>query len=176
MLVCRQFVKAFELLSTGDRNVLRSSKSTLLETKAKYHHTCTLNYNEQHFYTIIFCDEQEKDLTKLSKKKKQTEKLHAAGIFHTSLQKPKCVTCKIVDRRMAKDGLLFRRLAFLVSWMLTYEPTTFSTTADAKNVEYRYNSMKSDKNENKRDLFVKKAIALDRTILDIKEKAYEEPN
>ena len=97
MLVCRQFVKAFlnlpkylafDLLSAGFRNVLRSLKSTLLETKAKYHHTCPLNYNEQHFYTIIFCDEQEKDLTKLSKKKKQAEKLHAAGEFHTSLQKP----------------------------------------------------------------------------------------
>ena len=36
----------------------------------------------------IFCGEKERDLSKMSKKEKQSQKLHAAGEYHTSFQSP----------------------------------------------------------------------------------------
>ena len=36
----------------------------------------------------IFCGEKERNLSKMSKKQKQSQKLHAAGEYHTSFQSP----------------------------------------------------------------------------------------
>ena len=89
--------------------------SIFTEIDAKYYHTSTLLYYEQKYQKLIgdsskdvssdstgcsarmkrkssqlptiqciFCDEKEKDFSKKSKK----QKLHVAGEFHTSFQKP----------------------------------------------------------------------------------------
>ena len=34
----------------------------------------------------VFCGEKERDLSKMSKKQKQSQKLHAAGEYHTRFQ------------------------------------------------------------------------------------------
>ena len=36
----------------------------------------------------VFCGEKERNLSKMSKRQKQSQKLHAAGEYHTSFQSP----------------------------------------------------------------------------------------
>ena len=36
----------------------------------------------------VFCGEKDRDLSKCQKKQKQSQKLHAAGEYHTSFQTP----------------------------------------------------------------------------------------
>ena len=42
----------------------------------------------------VFCGEKERDLSKISKKQKQSKKLHAAWEYHRSFQSP-CVACRV---------------------------------------------------------------------------------
>ena len=124
----------------------------------------------------IFCDEKEMDFSKKSKKQQQFQKLHAAGEFHTSFQKPNVQhvnSLTAIWRNMACFLGDTNILSKLDSDLRGNE--IFYHSKCQKKYVSRYNSAKNKSTTIKSDMCCERAIAVERTIDVIRQEAYEKP-
>ena len=178
--------------------------SILNSKNAHYHHNCASSYNEKKLkryekndadsdglhttrskrktstdlfpVQCIFCDEKEKDTSKMSKEQKKSHQLHAAGQFHSSSKKSNNEHVnKLTEhwREIASaigDVTILSKLSRDVRANEIYYHSKCQKTFERK---YQSSNEEAAKPRTVADIRYKKAIVLERTITILREQAYE---
>ena len=182
-----------------------SLSKLLKEKNAKYHKTCYSRYNAQKLARLrdgsndknslacskskrkisvssapecAFCGQAEKKLSKMTPKVKKLHRLHAAGELHSSHNKTNSGHVENLTsewRKMASvlgdSGLLSKLDADVRANELIYHGNCLKT------FKFRYQKCLEnvDKKTEKEMNYYLNAVALDRTIRHLKERAYDQP-
>ena len=117
----------------------------------------------------IFCDEKEKDFSKKSEKQQQSQKLHAAGEFHTSFQKPNVQHVNSLTEKW-RDMACFLGDTNILSKLDSDVKANVKRNMYPVTIQLRIKSTTI-----KSDMCYERAIAVGRTIDVIRQEAYEKP-
>ena len=124
----------------------------------------------------LFCEKEEGDLSKMSKKQRQSNKLHAAGEYHTSLQNPNIrhVTDLTSSWKTMATALCDTKILSKLNYDVRANELHYHGKC-SKNFEYRYETLKKKKENLTEAEEIVKAKALERTIVYLKQLPLNDP-
>ena len=124
----------------------------------------------------VFCREEERDLAKMSKKQKQSQRLHIAGEYHTSFQSPNAQHVESLTEQWREMASLLGNTEILSKFHTDVRSNEqFYHSKCLKTFQYHYETVFNKSKENNTDKAFEKAVALESTIALLQQKAYENP-
>ena len=121
----------------------------------------------------VFCGEKERGL---SKKQKQSQKLNAAGEYHTSFQSPNVQHVESLTEQRRKMASLLGNTEILSKLHTDIRANElFYHSKCLKTFQYHYKTFLNKSKENNTDTAFKKAVVRESTIALLKQKAYKNP-
>ena len=117
---------------------------------------------------------ERKGFVKNVKKQKQSQKLHAAGEYHTSFQSPHMQHVSSLTEQWREMASLLGNTEILLKFHTDVRANElFYHSKCLKTFQYHYEMFLNKSKENNTDTAFKKAVALESTIALLKQKAYK---